>query len=569
MAGRHTQATARCPKRNNATGSITTGDDAPANLSLFFQDAAFDRVFGVDPRGRTFPEMATEVPTIKNGGIRNNGRTYVIHLKHGMRWSNGTEITAADAVFGWKIDYDPGGVDPSTGQTGRQCGLACVISSATAADRYTVVYHLNGVDHVFLMQDIPQFWPTYWAGAWNHDAHAATLTLNSPSFDFSGPGYPTDGPYQIYRSVRGSNGYLTQARFRPMKYYDIMSCGGSIKNITFYSYATLADQLTALRSGKLDLTWEWDISSSLPQLQGPERGYRLHVDPYPMINVMWFNVDARYGGKPNPLHDVRVRQALALALDKRSLIANTLGLHRRQTSNVIQWAFCVKSPKYSTNCADRSITGQWDPIAHRYDPNPGKGVALLDAKKLLAQTSWRRGFTLDWLERTGSLTAPTEEASTAASWARLGVTLNVSSVAAGTALNAELTHGLFQAGIFNDFLPVDGIDRFMKEELASASDPRSRSSSTESQQNISGIHNRIIDRAIAAAAATPNEKVRRREFDIVQEEMAKQDYWDVIHGVVVPYTEDGRIENLSDSVASYPATIGVLWNVWAWKVKGV
>ena len=50
--------------------------------------------------------MATEVPTLKNGGTKDAGKTIVMHLKRGLHWSNNTEITSADIEFGWQINMD-------------------------------------------------------------------------------------------------------------------------------------------------------------------------------------------------------------------------------------------------------------------------------------------------------------------------------------------------------------------------------------------------------------------------------------------------------------------------------
>jgi peptide/nickel transport system substrate-binding protein len=523
----------------------------------------FSSLFEADQKGRLFPEMAAQIPTLQNGGIRDGGKTYVIHLKPGMRWSNGAEITSADAVFGWKIAYDPGAGSNYTCQPG------CPITAVDTPDRYTAVYHLKAIDHPFLASDIPQPWPTRWPGAWNGDPHAALLRMRESSFTWAGPNYPTDGPYQVVRLTDADHMQL-----RPMKYYDVMSCGAYIKNLTYVAYPTLGEELAALSAHRVDLVWQ----NSLPELSAVEQvrsPYRVHVDPAFAFEQAELNVDPVYGGKPNPLHDARVRQALALAVDKRALIASVLHLNDRQVSNVIQWSFCPASPKYRSSCADRKLTGQWDPIAKRYDPNPGKGLALLDAKKLLSQTPWRRGFSLDFIVRTDTPLRAPEEAALAASWERLGVKVKPIKVSGYTSYfgsysqGGVLARGQFQAALIGYEISGFGLDGFLQEDLASTAVDRRAKVHEATLDNYSGIDDPVIDHAIAAAQGTLDEKVRAREFDVIQEEVAQKAYWDSLYSQASVYVEDQRIANLSDSIDStfFNGPLWLYWDVWAWKAR--
>ena len=43
---------------------------------------------------------------LKDGGIKDGGKTIIIRLKRGLRWSKGSEITSADVRFGWRVDMD-------------------------------------------------------------------------------------------------------------------------------------------------------------------------------------------------------------------------------------------------------------------------------------------------------------------------------------------------------------------------------------------------------------------------------------------------------------------------------
>ena len=54
------------------------------------------------PDGRLVPRLATGIPSRANGGIGADGRTITWILKEGVRWSDGSPMTAEDVVFSWK-----------------------------------------------------------------------------------------------------------------------------------------------------------------------------------------------------------------------------------------------------------------------------------------------------------------------------------------------------------------------------------------------------------------------------------------------------------------------------------
>ncbi len=60
-------------------------------LTLFDQDPVTSQLT---------PLAATEVPTKDNGGVSADGLTYTIKLKPDLKWSDGTQVTAADFVYG-------------------------------------------------------------------------------------------------------------------------------------------------------------------------------------------------------------------------------------------------------------------------------------------------------------------------------------------------------------------------------------------------------------------------------------------------------------------------------------
>src|SRR5687767_15105744 len=60
-----------------------------------------------DPDGNLVPTLATEIPTMQNGGLAKDGRSVTWKLKKGVVWHDGKPFTADDCVFTWEYCADP------------------------------------------------------------------------------------------------------------------------------------------------------------------------------------------------------------------------------------------------------------------------------------------------------------------------------------------------------------------------------------------------------------------------------------------------------------------------------
>src|SRR5580692_10876365 len=61
----------------------------------------FSYLLKYDDRGHLVPDLATDVPTLRNGGISADGKTIVYHIRKGVRFADGVALTAADCA--WSI----------------------------------------------------------------------------------------------------------------------------------------------------------------------------------------------------------------------------------------------------------------------------------------------------------------------------------------------------------------------------------------------------------------------------------------------------------------------------------
>ncbi len=105
-------------------------------------------------------DIATEVPSVANGGIKNGGKTYIFHLRHGVMFQApvSREVTASD--FKWSIERmlnpkmsprAPAGYLYNTivGATALAAGKATHASGIKVIDPYTLEIDLTQPDYVF------------------------------------------------------------------------------------------------------------------------------------------------------------------------------------------------------------------------------------------------------------------------------------------------------------------------------------------------------------------------------------------------------------------------------------
>ncbi len=76
------------------------------------KDSEGSRIFyeplaGWDNDGNLVPMLASEVPTVQNGGLARDGMSVTWKLKKGVQWHDGRPFTADDVVFNWAYAADP------------------------------------------------------------------------------------------------------------------------------------------------------------------------------------------------------------------------------------------------------------------------------------------------------------------------------------------------------------------------------------------------------------------------------------------------------------------------------
>ncbi|HEY6635146.1 MAG TPA: peptide ABC transporter substrate-binding protein [Acidimicrobiia bacterium] len=113
----------QAPSQANALLSTGTKDLLASSLVL-------EALAGFDPAGNLVPRLATEIPSVENGGISEDLTQITWTLQEGLLWSDGTPVTADDVVFTWEYCADE--------LTGCSGGTFLAVESVEAVDDLTV-----------------------------------------------------------------------------------------------------------------------------------------------------------------------------------------------------------------------------------------------------------------------------------------------------------------------------------------------------------------------------------------------------------------------------------------------
>jgi peptide/nickel transport system substrate-binding protein len=554
----------RCKTRNKATGTIKWSDwEFPDELNSFTwggtvvdalsANMMFDGFTSYNDKAKLYPDVLTQIPTIKNKGVQQNGKTIVFHLKHGLKWSNGVEITSKDVNFAFKISSDP--------LTGPVCSGTCDhIARIDTPDKYTAVFHMKNVYAPTIPYALPGLEPVKWPGAWNNNAHAAAVKLMDASYNFENPSYPTNGPYQVTEFVKDD-----RVVFTPMKYYTALACGARVKNVIFAFYSDKNAMIAAAAQKGTDMTQNY-TQGDLTALASHKGAYKLYNEAGFSYEHFELNHDATFQGKPNPLANVKVRQSIALAFDKIGMIRSALSVSAASAKQIVAWTPLINTPKLVQPFADKQLIGQWDPITKKYRSDTGSASAVADAKKLLAQTPYAGGFTVQLGTTSGNPIRAAQLGVMQENLKKIGITAVLSFIPASKffgnyAEGGTLDHGDFQIA---DFAFSGSPD---PDQLHTAFDSKyiDRLQTTHSpiNQNYSAIKSPTLNTDFKQGAATFDGKLRQKYYNQFQVQINQNADWIELYYRPQIATADSILGNFKNNPTQY----GQTWNAFEWYAK--
>lgn len=259
--------------------------------------------------------LAAQVPTKENGGIAADGMSITWKLKPGLKWSDGTALTADDVIFTWQYASDPA-------------------TASTTASSFSDIASIDKVDDTTLKINWKQAQPVPYV------AFVGPLGMVLPKHVFeqykgaAAKDAPPNlapvgaGPYKVTEFKPGDvvTYEINENFFDPAK-----PCFATV-NFKGGGDATSAAR-AALETGDVDYAWNLQVAADVlkglaaagkgdivnPVSGNLERILINRTDPDPALgDVRSEPVDK--GGKAHPfLSDLKVRQALAFGVDRQTI----------------------------------------------------------------------------------------------------------------------------------------------------------------------------------------------------------------------------------------------------------
>jgi len=269
--------------------------DQALYLPLFYGDA----------QGVIHPGAATEVPTVQNGGISADGKTWTFHMRPHLVWSDGAPYDARDVDYTWKLWLNPKFV-ANFGEN--PTGLMLITSADVSADHLTITFHLKRAYAPF----ISNLWVDGFAAplpAHHFGSMSPEAILKSPDnlnpLVVSGPFMMAESePGDHYTVVRNPHYYLTS---QGLPYLD---------KVVFRVVTDPDGVLKDLQMGTISSFWPGTQTVDLvPQFQRL-KNYTLVTSPSSAsFEAMYFNFHNTILAS-----HLEVRQAMAMAIDQQALI---------------------------------------------------------------------------------------------------------------------------------------------------------------------------------------------------------------------------------------------------------
>ena len=541
---------------------VTMGTSEETNFAHF----VWAGLIGVDAAGRPFPMLARAVPSYANGLISPHGLAVTFQLRSGLRWSDGKPLTAEDVKFGFEL---------ARKSWADVCPATCWAIRGVTVDLPSRVTFRLSQPFGPLLFDLPPVVPRHfiWRGSWS----STRAFLFSPAATWFGTRFPVDGPYRVSASTGSA---LTLIR---NPFWAILS-RPAYASVRVSQFVSDSDLLNAVQSGTVDLAQGFDIADIAKGVIDPHHLGSLRLRFFPTGGLEHLEPNLLKG----PLHDVRVRQALNLIIDRAALIQASLANCSPRNSaqgGCIPLAAAKRLVAYGPEVSGRfdgqAVPGAWDPIKHRFVTKP----QWSDANKLLAEAGWKLQGGLrykascrvlarcqlslhvlvpktyvDRIAEAQYLQTPWGRRGSTAKHPYLGVRtrLNFTQWSVGNLIAPYKQNGPCAQGHFDLclFAQLPGYDPQTDFQLEFTSSHIAEKYKGITDLNFPGIDDREIDHIFAVAARTFDLAKRRQLYREWQLRVAKRAYW-------IPLYQQPLVVLQRKPVSGFqPSSWGAEWNPW-------
>ena len=336
----------------------------------------YDGLYQFDRYGVPRLDLAATLPTISN-----DRKVWTFHMRKGVLFSNGSELTADDLKFSIMRTLDPNlKPAPSWGQASDEifqgsvayaAGKSNSVPGIQVIDRYTIRFTLAQPVSIF---------PYILAETFNMVVPKAVVTTEANPADFGS--HPIgSGPYMLQSWQKG----VKLVFVRNPHYWKT----GKPYLDKIVVYINIPASVITLKIEKGELHGLGDASQAsgadIRQMQSDSR-YATYLAPAQLTFAYWLDLNTHMA----PLTDPKVRQAVAMAIDRNHLVKLLNGL--AAPANQI---YLRLDPEYDHALDQRPAYG-YDPTSARAllksSSYHGQPVTLIFANDIPVQASMAPGL---------------------------------------------------------------------------------------------------------------------------------------------------------------------------------
>jgi peptide/nickel transport system substrate-binding protein len=478
----------------------------------------FDSLWRVDEHGQFLPNLATEVPSVKNGGIGKGGVEYTFKLRRGVTWHDGKPFTAADVKFNWELVMNPKfGAYTKVGYD--------VISAMEIADESTIRVRLKEPFAPFL---------TAWGDTYLVPAHILAEAPDPNTHEFNTKSPIGTGPFKFGTRVAGDHLVLRAND----KYH---GPAPHLDRIIFKYIPDLTVLYTQFKTGAVDITGMQGISAEFYAEAKGLPGVTVHPHATPSVEYIYFN-----HGNPK-FKELAVRQALYHALDKKAIIDTIYYGVPKPVEGYLpptSWAYNAELPRHEFNPAKaRAILDQagWKPGAD--------GIRSKDGVKLSFTNSTTAGNKLR--EQTQALVQQNFKA--------VGVDMQINNMPAAVIWGEYYVKSKYETLLVGIQATIGGdpdcLNRIHSKYIPAKSG---------SGRNVMQYENPQVDKLLEEGVREVDQGKRRAIYQKLQEVIRA----DLPYLPIFAYV---RLEGVKQGVLNYRPnsnTITSTWNMYEWGWKG-
>jgi ABC-type transport system substrate-binding protein len=283
-----------------------------------------------------------------------DGKSWTFHLRKGLKFHNGDPVTAHDVKFSLERKMSPESIASGA------ASLRRAIDKIDVVDDHTVRVHTKGI--------IPHFVASLSRAVFMEGSVMPKKYIETVGVKGFREKPIGSGPWKFVRLVPGDRieyEAVTTPHWRGTPQF---------KRMTLLLVPEQSTRIAMVRTG------EASIASIGPDAikEAQAGGMKIVSVPGTMQAVYQFWGTYKPEAKGSPVTDVRVREALSLAIDRQQIIDHVMGKQAR-------WPIAFATFRYSSDVTIPRWE-DWAKTSLRYDP--------ARAKKLLADAGYPNGFKL-------------------------------------------------------------------------------------------------------------------------------------------------------------------------------